>query len=301
MCVRLCLDVCLCVYVKPQCSGNASLLKVTFLDSGGPVLAGWGGDAPHASWGFWEVRKESFPFTSHPNITVGARTSRNSGSVAVPTVFIEAAVLKVLTWFRSGQQGAASPLGHFLPLSTTLSQETTGAVGPAGVSVHLQVSGVVLPPEPGPSVSPSLDRKQNCSRFCSHVVLGSRRPPRTKENTSKTKTLSVKVPKRSTHAGVPRTERLRDVPASCLSAVEPDAFLLTNNPNHRRVCLLLLSGGIGWCVCVCARMCVRVRVCVRSSAVTLSQQPSGIRDSVAALDGCLGPSLRAPQGPPRPV
>lgn len=190
---------------------------------GGSGASGVGGVAPHASWGFWEVRKESFPFTSHPNITVGARTTRNSGSVAVPTVFSEAAVLKVLTWVRSGQQGAASPLGHFLPLSTTLSQETTGAVGPAGVSVHLQVSGVVLPPELGPSVSPSLDRKQNCSRFCSHVVLGSRRPPRTKENTSKTKTLSVKVPKRSTHAGVPRTERLRDVPASCLSAVEPDA------------------------------------------------------------------------------
>lgn len=91
VCVRLCLDVCLCVYVKPQCSGNASLLKVTFLDSGGPVLAGWGDIAPHASWGFWEVCKESFLFTSHPNF-------QNSGSVAVPTVFSEAAVLKVLTW-----------------------------------------------------------------------------------------------------------------------------------------------------------------------------------------------------------
>lgn len=48
--------------------------------------------------------------------------------------------------------------------------------------------------------SQSPERKQKWAR--SHDVLGSRRPPKTRKNSSKTSSLSVKVPKQSTHARI---------------------------------------------------------------------------------------------------
>lgn len=113
------------------------------------------------------------------------------------------------------------------PRWTILCWETTGAVGGCGFPSTCRSQVGFCLQNRGCLTARVQRESRTAAGFCSHVVLGSRRPPKTKENTSKTKTLSVKVPKQSTHASLPRTEEHRRFPqllpecrsASCSSII----------------------------------------------------------------------------------